>query len=400
MMRTEIITDNIPRASEIIRHGGLAAVPTETVYGLAANGLDAAAVEKIYEVKGRPAIKPLSLMVPDAGAMEKYCTDVPAQAHMLAEKFWPGPLTIILKSKPVVPDIVRAGGGTVGLRCPDHAKTLALLRECGVPLAAPSANPSGKPSPRSAEAVMDYFAGAIDAVIDGGTCSMGVESTILDMSCIPYRILRQGALPAEDIGKALMDGLKVIGITGGTGCGKTTALDVLKDMGALVLDCDEVYHELTLTSVEMRAELTARFGDIYDGSALDRKKLGAVVFSDPGALADLNAITHKYVDMEINSRLTQWAMSGGTVAAVDAIALIGSGIDERCIATVGITAPTETRVQRLIAREGISEEYARLRISAQKPNEYFEKNCTLTINNDSTREAFAEKCRRAFSGLL
>ena len=140
-MNTRVFRGDVSGAAELIAAGGLVAVPTETVYGLAGDGTDVQAVERIYEVKGRPEVKPLSLMVPGQEAMERYCEDVPPQAKLLAERFWPGPLTIILKSRPLVPEIVRAGGETVGLRCPDHPDTLALLRACGVPLAAPSAMP-------------------------------------------------------------------------------------------------------------------------------------------------------------------------------------------------------------------------------------------------------------------
>ena len=132
-MNTRVFRSDVSGAAELIAAGGLVAVPTETVYGLAGDGTDVQAVERIYEVKGRPEVKPLSLMVPGQEAMERYCEDVPPQARLLAERFWPGPLTIILKSRPLVPEIVRAGGETVGLRCPDHPDTLALLRACGVP---------------------------------------------------------------------------------------------------------------------------------------------------------------------------------------------------------------------------------------------------------------------------
>ena len=217
----------------IMRGGGLVAVPTETVYGLAGNGLDEKAVAEIYEVKGRPEVKPLSLMVHDAASMERYCENVPPQAYTLAKKFWPGPLTIVMKAKPCVPEIVRAGGETVGLRCPDHPLTLELLEKSGVPFAAPSANPSGEPSPKNADSVLKYFDGKIDAVLDGGECGIGCESTLIDLSRTPYRILRQGALPADEIADAFVDSMKIIGITGGTGCGKTTALNELERRGAL-----------------------------------------------------------------------------------------------------------------------------------------------------------------------
>ena len=194
-MNTQIITTQLSAAAEILRHGGLVAVPTETVYGLAANGMDPAAVARIYQVKGRPEAKPLSLMVRDASAMARCCVDVPQAAYALADRFWPGPLTIVLRAGDAVPELVRAGGETVGLRCPDHPVTLELLRLAGTPLAAPSANPSGEPSPGTADEVLRYFNGRIDAVIDGGACALGRESTVADLSQTPYRILRVGALP-------------------------------------------------------------------------------------------------------------------------------------------------------------------------------------------------------------
>ena len=189
-MKTQRITTEIAQAADAIRAGQLVAGPTETVYGLAGNGLDPKAVVQIYEVKGRPSVKPLSLMVHDASAMAHYCAPVPQAAYMLAEAFWPGPLTIVLRAKACVPEIVRAGGQTVGLRCPDHPATLALIEAAQLPLAAPSANPSGAPSPKTADDVLAYFDGQIAAVIDGGPCGIGRESTLVDLSCTPYRILR------------------------------------------------------------------------------------------------------------------------------------------------------------------------------------------------------------------
>jgi L-threonylcarbamoyladenylate synthase len=186
-------------AAAFIKNGGLAAVPTETVYGLAANGLDAAAVEKIYEVKNRPETKPISLLVSGIDDVERFCLDVPGAAYDLAQAFWPGPLTMVLFKKTNVPDIVTAGGQTVGVRCPDHPKTLALLRLAGVPLATPSANLSGQPSPKNVEDVLKVFDGKIEAAIDGGPCTVGIESTVLDLTVSPPKILRQGGLPKADI---------------------------------------------------------------------------------------------------------------------------------------------------------------------------------------------------------
>lgn len=189
----------VEAAAAIIRDGGLVAVPTETVYGLAANGLDGAAVEKLYEVKGRPEGKPISLLVSGMEQAEGLCRDIPEDAYKLAAAFFPGPLTLILPKRASVPSVVTAGGDTVGIRCPDQALTLELIRLAGVPLAAPSANPSGEKSPKDAETVLAYFDGRIDCVIDGGRCAVGVESTIVDMTKKPYRILRAGGLSDEEI---------------------------------------------------------------------------------------------------------------------------------------------------------------------------------------------------------
>ena len=399
-MDTLIINKELAKAADILKAGGLVAVPTETVYGLAGNGLDEKAVQEIYEVKGRPAVKPLSLMVSGKEDMALYCEDVPEAAYTLADKFWPGPLTIVMKARSIVPEIVRAGGETVGLRCPDHPMTLETIRLAGIPLAAPSANPSGQESPKDAEKVMEYFFGKIAAVIDGGKCGIGRESTLIDLSRTPYRILRQGALPENEIVSALLEKMPVIGITGGTGCGKTTALKELEKMGALVIDADAVYHGLLKSSCSLIDELDRRFhGTVKDG-VLDRKALGRIVFSDDAALSDLNAISHRYVSEEISRLCRNWAMAGGRLAAVDAIELIGSGLGEKCVATVAVTADRESRIKRIMARDNISREYAEMRVNAQRDDSYFIENCTYTVVNDGDIEQFKDKFRNLIQEVL
>lgn len=393
-MKTKRITTDYCDAAALLRAGELVAVPTETVYGLAGNGLDVNAVEQIYEVKGRPAVKPLSLMVPGADAMQLCCKDIPASAYVLAERFWPGPLTIILKANETVPEIVRAGGSTVGLRCPDHAATLETLRLAGVPFAAPSANPSGAPSPKTAEEVLQYFDGKIAAVIDGGPCGIGLESTIVDLTQTPYRILRQGALPEHEIWGALKNAMTIVGITGGTGCGKTTALSFLKEQGALLLDCDAVYHALLTSSEDLIEEIHARFPGVVDHGVLDRKKLGAQVFHDPEALMDLNKITHRHITEEIDRRLTDWAKQGGRLAAIDAVALIESGLGDLCDTVIGVIAPREKRIRRIMQREGITEAYAAARVDAQKSNEWYAEHCDQILINSGTLETFEAACRK------
>lgn len=387
-------------AAEIIRNGGLVAVPTETVYGLAANGLDEAAVARIFEVKGRPENKPLSLLVSGKDSFTRYCMNVPKQAYTLAKKFWPGPLTIVLPAKGNIPSNVLAGGSTVGLRCPQHPVTLSLLERAKLPLAAPSANPSGMESPKTASKVMEYFGGKIDAVIDGGECGVGTESTIIDISRTPYAILREGALSSDTVFDCLVSEMSIVGVTGGSGTGKSTALEVLKDRGALIIDCDEVYHELTVSSAEMRDEIIGRFGNVYDGDMLDRKKLGDIVFADEKDLRDLNEITHKHVHLQVLKLLREHAASGGTLAAIEAIWLIGGRSEAMCDFIVGVSSSVNTRVQRLVGREGISEEYARKRIAAQKPDSYFEENCDYMLYNVGDKEHFIKKCEKFFTEVL
>lgn len=400
-METRIIgKDKLGEAASLIASGELVAVPTETVYGLACSALNAEAVEQVYEVKGRPEVKPLSLMIHKGAALTRYCKGIPKQARVLMDKFWPGPLTIVLRSKDIVPDIVRAGGDTVALRCPDHPMTQTILKKAKLPFAAPSANPSGSKSPVTAQEVLDYFDGRIAAVVDGGRCGLGRESTIIDMSAAPYKILRQGALPEEDISSALAEKLKIIGITGGTGCGKTTALRELEAMDALVIDCDALYHEMLDTNAQMLADIERSFpGTVTDG-VLDRKALGATVFSNEAALEDLNAITHHYIGIEVDKKLRAWAMAGGTVAAIDAIALIESGLGDKCLAVIGIVAEKATRIERIMKRDGISYEYAMMRVNAQYPNEYFEQKCDRVLHNDGDREAFRKQCKNLFKEVL
>lgn len=187
------------RAAQLLRQGKLVAVPTETVYGLAADATQAVAVHANYEAKGRPDTKPLNVLVDGMAMVEQVCKEIPLDGYKLAEAFWPGPLTMILHGKGILPDIVPAGGSTQGVRCPDHPDTLAVIRALGRPLACPSANLSGRPSPKAAPDVYAQLAGRIDGVLDGGQCSVGVESTILDLTVTPYRILRQGGLSRADI---------------------------------------------------------------------------------------------------------------------------------------------------------------------------------------------------------
>ena len=180
----------------------------------------------------------------------------------------------------------------------------------------------------------------------------------------------------------------IIGITGGSGSGKTTLLKLLEEQGALVLDCDAVYHELLKTDREMLSAIGARFPGTVVSGALQRKKLGAIVFADPQALLDLNAITHAAVKKEVLRQLE----TAPKHCAIDAIGLFEGGLAELCDVTVAVTAPREDRVKRLMARDGITREYAEKRLSAQHPDEWFRERCDCTLENDGELDAFATKC--------
>ena len=192
-------------AAKIIQRGGLVAIPTETVYGLGANGLDENAVLKIFEAKGRPQDNPLILHVAEPLEMERFCHDIPKAAYLLAEKFWPGPLTMVLPARDTVPKRTTAGLSTVAVRCPDSAVTRKIIALAGVPIAAPSANISGKPSTTTAQHVRHDHDGKIDAIVDGGPCRVGVESTIVDLTEDRPRLLRPGGVTPEQLLEVLGD---------------------------------------------------------------------------------------------------------------------------------------------------------------------------------------------------
>ena len=519
-------------AAELIKSGELVAIPTETVYGLGADGLNPHAVAKIFKAKGRPQDNPLILHVADPADIEKFCHSIPERAYALAEKFWPGPLTMVLPAKDLVPKCTTAGLPTVAVRCPDNAVTREIIRLAGVPIAAPSANLSGKPSTTTAQHVLHDHDGNIAAIVDGGACRVGVESTIIDLSDDRPRLLRPGGITLEQLQEILGDiiidkavtgsvaqdavvkapGMKyrhyapecsvivvdgsteaaaryigehfepgnrvlcfeeelaafapfapmaygkqadtdsllaglfaalrelddpaigtvfarcptgsgkalavqnrllkaagfcrvdaeprgiVIGITGGTGCGKTTALQAIQELGGLVMDCDRIYHELLMQDASLLRAIDARFPGCTENGKLNRKKLADIVFSDPAALTDLNAITHGAVKKEVLRRLNN--APGGVPVAIDAIALFDGGLGELCDVTVAVIAPEKDRIVRLTARDNITKEHAIARIRAQKSEQYFKEKCDYVLENTGTQADFLQKCIAFFRSLL
>ena len=522
----------IRRAAAILRQGGLLGIPTETVYGLGADALNETAVRHIFEAKGRPQDNPLILHVPGADWLERYCRDIPPVAYTLAERFWPGPLTMILPRRDIVPLRTTGGLDTVGVRCPDHPVTLAIIREAGIPVAAPSGNTSGRPSPTTAQHMLEDMDGKIDGIVDGGACSVGVESTIIDLTVTPPRLLRPGGLPLEaledvlgevtvdkavrqklsdgerakapgmkyrhyapkapvtvitgtpgasaayiaahlpaqggvicfdeyaslftghivhclgsaadvstqarhvfdalrtfdetdvteilaqcpddhGLGLAVSNRLKkaagfqtveaprppVIGITGPTGAGKTSALRALEQLGGCVLDCDAIYHEMLSGDAALRNDIIAAFGNVFTPEGqLDRQKLGTVVFGDAAQLQRLNAIIYAHLIPELTRRM---ALSPTPLIGIDAINLVESGLSALCDRTVAILAPAEDRLRRIMSRDGISREYAQLRVSAQKPDEFYRANCTdVLVNTAAAPEDFQAEALFCFRAIL
>lgn len=517
----------IAAAASILRRGGLLAIPTETVYGLGADGLNEEAVLHIFEAKGRPQDNPLILHIPDASWLSRYCVNVPETAYRLAEAFWPGPLTMILPKAPMVPLRTTGGLDTVGMRCPDHAVTRAIIAAAGVPVAAPSANTSGRPSCTTAAHVRADMDGKIDGVVDGGDCAVGVESTIIDLTVTPPRLLRPGGLPleklqavlgevaldkavtqqlsageqprapgmkyrhyapkapvtvvtgspaesgrwlranvpdgaglilfdeyaplfpanvvraigscrdkaeqarrvfdalrsfddtdvteiyaqcpdSEGLGLAIGNRLKkaagfhtvdahdgkfVVGLTGQTGAGKTSLLRALAMQGAYTVDCDAFYYEQLRADAALQGDLGAAFPGVLSGGELDRQKLGKLVFGDVDALARLDRIVRRHLPRAVAKAV---AASAAGVAAIDAIKLIESGLAALCDVTVAVTAPEETRIRRVMTRDGIDETRARARVRSQKDEAFFREHCDAVFVNAYPTYAEAEAAAREF----
>lgn len=199
-METKLLTSkDIDEAGRILRNGGLVGIPTETVYGLAANALDGRAVSRIFEAKGRPQDNPLIVHISEIGELEPLVAFVPPVVYDLYDVFWPGPLTIIMEKSPIIPDEVSAGLDTVAIRMPSHPLARGIIKSAGVPLAAPSANISGKPSPTEACHVMHDMNGKIEAVLDGGRCDVGVESTVITLCTRTPKLLRPGVITPDDL---------------------------------------------------------------------------------------------------------------------------------------------------------------------------------------------------------
>lgn len=245
----------VRQAAELLRAGEVVALPTETVYGLAANALNPEAVAKIYELKGRPTHNPIIVHV-DGLDMARACVRVwPDAAERLAGAFWPGPLTIVLPRATAIPDLVTAGGNTVGVRWPQHPFMREVIRACGFPLAAPSANLSNQLSPTNVEHVRKQLGNRLRLIVDGGHSNVGIESTVVDLTAMPPRVLRPGMIHAESLAAALGHE------AWGTGNGEGADSDTLKSPGMLAKHYSPKARLLVLTW-QNEAELKARLAEL------------------------------------------------------------------------------------------------------------------------------------------
>lgn len=516
-MKTEILDggskQDIEKAAEILKKGGLVAIPTETVYGLAANALNPASVLRIFEAKHRPADNPLIVHISRFEEIYKLVKAVPEPAKALADRYWPGPLTMILPKSDIIPREVSAKMDTVAVRMPSHPVARAIIEKSGLPLAAPSANSSGLPSPTSAKHVLDDMDGRIEAIVDGGVCDVGIESTVVTLATDPPRLLRPGGITHEQLeavlghveidhavlselregekptspgmkykhyspkaevyivngglpsfkyqldsdlreGDAalcfegeekelsvpclsfgeqcsptqqahrLFDALRkfdemgvkrvfvrapsaegvglgvynrllraaafkiieppvIYGLTGQTGAGKSTVAELLKSKGYLIVDGD-VLARKAVESPDVLKALTEEFGNdiLNDNGVLIRSELAKRAFADEGKRQRLNAITHPAVTQlafeEIRQKFTP--QSKGVI--IDAAAIFDCELPKYCTKMIVVTADTEIREQRIIKRDGIDAAAAKIRINAQKDEQYYIEWADIVIRNN------------------
>lgn len=493
--------EDIKKAAEILKNGGIAAIPTETVYGLAADAFNPDAVEKIFKAKGRPSDNPLIVHISQFSQIYSIARSVPESVKRLAEKFWPGPLTIILPKKAAVPSVTSGGLDTVAVRMPKNPIARKII-ELSCPLAAPSANISGFPSPTAFEHVKADMYGRADAICDGGKCGIGVESTVITLAEETPVLLRPGGITlnqlksvlgevrvadavlnpmgegekaqspgmkykhyapkaritvckggfeffknaaadfdsvlcfegeekffpdkitvtfgkkddpltqterlfeslreldergaenalarcpsAEDLGLAVCNRLFraagfrflrekkgiIAGLTGPTGAGKGYVSEYLRELGCYICDTDKIYRELTGKNSPFLNVLSRNFGqDIIDGEGnLSRSLLAHRAFKSKDSQEKLNKLTHPEILRISFERCRNALESGADAAVIDAPLLFESGGDKKCDVVISVICPEEIRLKRIMERDGITEERARERMSAQHGDEFY-----------------------------